>query len=119
MKMQDLISVLLHSVTQTHVFHLQTKSYAEHNALGSFFDDMTDLVDSLAEGYQGKYGILEYKNVSGLKQYESKEQVIEYIEKLVGMVESTQSDADSFISNYLDEIVGLMYSTIYKLKNLG
>ena len=34
--MQTMASKLLHSQTQSHVFHLQTKSYAEHKALQGF-----------------------------------------------------------------------------------
>ena len=60
--MEDLISVLLHSVNQTHVFHLQTNSFSEHKALNKYYDSIGDIVDTLAESYQGKYGILKYKN---------------------------------------------------------
>ena len=87
--MEDLISVLLHSVNQVHVFHLQTKSFAEHKALGGYYDSIGDVADELAEAYQGKYGILKYKNVSKIEQYESKEQVIEYFDKIIKIIEKT------------------------------
>ena len=40
--MEDLISVLLHSVNQVHTFHLQTKSFAEHKALNEYYDSVGD-----------------------------------------------------------------------------
>ena len=117
--MEDLISILLHSVNQTHAFHLQTKSFAEHKALNDFYDGITDIVDTLAEAYQGKYGILKYKNVSTLEQYESKEQVIEYFNKLIKVIERTRPIKDNFIDNIVQEAETLIYSTLYKIKYLN
>lgn len=36
-------------ITQTHIYHLLTKSYAEHIAIGEFYEGLQDLVDVLAE----------------------------------------------------------------------
>jgi len=117
--MEDLISILLHSVNQTHAFHLQTRSFAEHKALNDFYDGISDIVDTLAEAYQGKYGILKYKNVSTLEQYESKEQVIEYFNKLIKVIEKTRPIKDNFIDNIVQEVETLIYSTLYKIKYLN
>lgn len=117
--MEDLISVLLHSATQVHVFHLQTKSFAEHKALNEYYDAIPDLADTLAEAYQGKYGILKYKNVSKIEQYESKEQVIEYFNKILKFIENTRPIKEAFIDNIVQEVESLIYSTLYKLKYLN
>lgn len=117
--MEDLLSVLLHSVNQVHTFHLQTKSFAEHNALNGYYDSVGDIADKLAEAYQGKYGILKYKNVSKIEQYESKEQVIEYFNKILKVIEKTRPLKDSFIDNIVQEVETLIYSTLYKLKYLN
>ena len=58
---KDIVSVLMHSRSQVHVFHLQTdsqSSFAEHMALGGYYDEIGDLVDGLIESYQGKHGII-------------------------------------------------------------
>jgi len=115
--MENLLSILLHSITQTHVFHLQTKSYAEHIALNEFYDGMGGLVDRLAEGYQGKYGVQKYKNISGLENYESKEQVIEYLLKLDILINSNKPE-EGFLLAIIDDIQELLYTTKYKLENL-
>jgi hypothetical protein len=39
----QLVSKLLHSRNQVHIFHLQTKSFAEHNALNDYYDGVLDL----------------------------------------------------------------------------
>jgi len=117
--MEDLLSVLIHSVNQTHVFHLQTNSFSEHKALNKYYDSIGDIVDTLAESYQGKYGILKYKNVSKIEQYESKEQVIEYFNKILKIIEKTRPIKDAFIDNTVQEVESLIYSTLYKLKYLN
>jgi hypothetical protein len=40
--------------TQLHIWHLQTKSFAEHKALNSTYDDLLVLLDSYIEKAQGK-----------------------------------------------------------------
>ena len=36
----DMISALINSQTQVHVFHLQTESYSEHKALQKYYETM-------------------------------------------------------------------------------
>lgn len=41
---------------QTHAWHWQTKSYAQHEALGEFYECLSGIVDALAESYMGSGG---------------------------------------------------------------
>ena len=54
----EMVCNILHSRNQAHVFHLQTKSYAEHIALNGYYDAVVALFDGIVESYQGKYGII-------------------------------------------------------------
>ena len=56
---QEFVMCLLHSQTNAHILHLQSRSYAEHKALESYYEGIDDLIDSFVEAYQGKYGIIE------------------------------------------------------------
>ena len=47
----EMMSLLLHSQTQVHTFHLQTESYAEHKALQKYYEGIDDLVDGLVESF--------------------------------------------------------------------
>jgi len=47
----EMISLLLHSRTQTHTLHLQTDSFSEHMALNGYYDGIGDLVDGLVESF--------------------------------------------------------------------
>jgi len=54
--MQEYIIELLQIQQQLKVFHWQTKSYARHNAYGTTYDEMSDLIDTFVETHMGKYG---------------------------------------------------------------
>jgi len=116
---QETISKLLHSRTQTHIFHLQSNSYAEHEALDDFYSEIVDLIDGLVESYQGQYGVIKKYGNYTLNMYKNSEQVIKYFEGLAENVEDLRSVTDGdFLQGKLDDFLELINSTIYKLKNL-
>jgi hypothetical protein len=118
-KFNVMISKLLHSRNQVHVFHLQTKSFAEHKALNDYYDEIVDIVDGLVESYQGKYGIIEKYESYKILNYESNEQLIKYFKEVEGNVEEMRKPIkDSYIQNQIDNVVELINSTLYKLKFL-
>ena len=116
----EMVCQLLHSQTQVHIFHLGTKSYAEHKALQGYYEGIDALVDGIIESFQGKYGLLtnykSYKNQS----YKNKNQVLKYMKGLLNTIEEKrESVEDSYIQNQIDTIQELIYSTMYKLKFLN
>jgi hypothetical protein len=104
---------LLHAATNTHILHLQSRSYSEHQALGSFYEELVELTDGLIESCQGKHGIVQYP--------------VEYTKPAdTGLLELTNLSAyitvnrlvignDSELQNEVDTIMNLINSTIYKL----
>jgi hypothetical protein len=120
--MGTLISKLLHSRTQIHTFHLQTKSkssFAEHMALGGFYDKIGDLIDGLVESYQGKHEIIKGYETSELEDYKNVEQLISYLKNLDNEIEKDRKKIkESYLQNQIDTVQELIYSTLYKLRNL-
>jgi hypothetical protein len=115
----SLMSRLLDSQRQTHIFHLQTKSFAEHKALQDYYDAIDGLVDALVESAQGKWGILTGWKSVGTQEYQSSEQVISYLKSLADEVAKVFSIVkDTYIQNQLDEVTALINSTLYKLRFL-
>jgi hypothetical protein len=120
MEFATLVSYLLHSRTQTHIFHWQTTSFAEHKALQKYYEGVDGLLDALVESYQGKYGILTGYSNFKLVEYKGNDQTIAYLEQLCSAVNQTfNSIEDTYIQNQLDTVTELVKSTIYKLKNLN
>lgn len=116
-KIGDFILTLLHSITNTHILHWQAPTLSEHLALGSFYDSLSDLVDTLVEAMQGKYQtILQFPttyhgpSASGLDE----------LVTLGAYFAEGRKDLpqDSEIQNLCDEIAALIDQTTYKLKFL-
>ncbi len=122
--MEQLASLLLHSRTQAHSFHLGQRgvgSLSAHLALGNYYDTIGGIVDGLVEAYQGQYGLIELQPVSGLDTNNDIKNVIAYFDKLIAAVAKLRKDEKlqmSWLQNDIDTVVTLLYSTKYKLVNL-
>ena len=121
---EKLISTLMASRDQAHIFHWQTTgigSFAAHMALNAYYDEIPGLTDALVESYQGKHGIVKgYTPAEKFDEFD-KSTVIKYFKGLAMYVERAYDklDAkDTYILNQLDNVKDLVYSTIYKLENL-
>jgi hypothetical protein len=115
----EMISLLLHSRTQTHTLHLQTDSFSEHMALNGYYDGIVDLVDGLVESFQGKYGIIGGYTSYDIEGYKSTESTIKYLQGLCGKVEGLRDCCeDSYIQTQIDTVCELINSTLYKLRFL-
>ena len=114
------VQCLLHSVTNAHILHFQTRSYAQHMALGAFYEEVGDLVDGFVEAFQGKYGLLtNYKADYELPETEP----VAYLTYLKDEVETLRRmkgfPQDSELQNEVDTIANLINSTLYKLRFLA
>jgi len=110
-----LISNLLHSRTQAHIFHFKTKSYAEHKALQKYYEGIVPLLDSYTEAFQGKYGLL--SNYKSFPFSEDLTKVIPYFNKLIMVLEKTIVP-DAYLQNILQSIHELISKDLYLLTNL-
>ncbi len=121
-KLVEMVSELFHSETQVHMFHLQTKSqtsFAEHMALGGYYTEIGGRLDGIIESYQGKYDLLKGYKSYEFKDYKNVEQLIKFFKDLGEMVSSKRDCCkDSYIQNQIDTVEELIYSTLYKLRNL-
>ncbi len=115
----EMMSLLLHSQTQVHTFHLQCKSYAEHKALQNYYEGIDGLVDTLVESYQGKYSILKGYKQYPIDDYKDTTTTVNYFKELCDKVmELRDCCKDSWIQNQIDNVCELINSTLYKLRYL-
>jgi DNA-binding ferritin-like protein len=121
---EKLISTLMASRDQAHIFHWQTTgvgSFAAHLALNGYYDAIPDMVDALVEAYQGKYGIIKgYSPADKFDEY-NQSTAVKYFKGLATYVERAYDKIDpkdTNIINQLDTFKDLIYTTIYKLENL-
>jgi hypothetical protein len=115
---EKMVSHILFSQVQSHVFHLQTDKFSEHEALKDYYENITELFDSLIETYQGKNEIIQNYSTFPIKKYESNKKTLVYFEELYSVIKDVYNDTPAEIQNILDDILVLINETTYKLKNL-
>jgi len=120
MNCADFIGMLFLARDVTHSAHLNTRSYAKHKALNKFYEGIIDLADKFAEAYQGKYGLIGPISLMSAKKTSN---VVEFLEgqvdDLMDMRYKVVEKDCTPIQNIIDEIFGLYYTTLYKLKFLA
>ena len=113
-----LLGTLMQSRNQAHIYHLQVQgpgSFAAHKALQEYYEGIIPLIDSVAEGIQGRYGIITgYRMPEAIREDGNAKM---YFEGLSKFVETLRQDItqDSYIQNEVDTIVKLIEDTKYKL----
>lgn len=110
----QLVSELLEAVTIIHKFHLVSKSYSEHVALGDFYGEVGDLADTIFESSSWRDNAIEIPAPTL-----NSNSPVNYLEKLANFVEQTRLvEPYSDLQNQMDEVKTLIFQTLYKLKNL-
>lgn len=112
---KGLVQKMFEARQVAHNCHLKTKSFSEHKALNAFYDDLLGLVDEFVETYQGQYGLIgEYE-----LKVEPVSSSLEYLEDCAKLFAvGRESLKDSHLQNIMDEVIGLTYRTVYRLKFL-
>lgn len=119
MKINNLIGLFFLARDVTHSTHLSTRSYAKHMVLGDFYTEIIPLADALAEGWQGRNGLM---GGIPLQSVKAAGDIIKFLEGQLEEIEKGRESAIgdcSALQNIMDEIISLYLSTIYKLKFLA
>lgn len=120
MKAADFVGTLFLARDVAHSVHLNTRSFAKHSALNEFYKNIVKLADKFAEAYQGKYGLIGPISLMTAKKTNN---IVEFLEGQVDdLMEMRYKVVDKEctpLQNIIDEIFGLYYSTLYKLKFLA
>lgn len=113
----EMVMRLFHSRTNSHVQHLMTRSYAAHKALNEYYDGVVDLADSLAEAYQGVYGLM----TAYPREYTLEMDPRAMLEGLRKWIDANRGEVSPRreLQNLIDEVLHLIDSTLYKLRFLS
>jgi hypothetical protein len=114
------VQCLLHSVTNAHILHFQSLSYSQHIALGTYYDEVSDLVDGFVESFQGKYGLLtKYQSDYQLPDNNPVTYLTYLKEEVATLRRAPNFPQDSELQNEVDNIANLINTTLYKLRFLA
>ena len=120
MKCADFVGTLFLARDVAHSVHLNTRSFAKHSALNSFYDEIVELADKFAEAYQGRHGLIGPISLMSAKKTTN---IVEFLEDSLADIEKMRYEVvektDTPIQNIIDEIVGLYLQVLYKLKFLA
>lgn len=115
----QLFGTLQHSVIATWRKHLRSAKYSKHMALDEFYKKMPELVDNLIEVWMGVKG----HKISGFENVVKSTNLntIKYLQELRGVVKAGYSlmEGDKELEACLDDIMALIDSTLYKVKELS
>jgi hypothetical protein len=116
----DLVQKIFCTRNCVHLAHWRTDSFAQHQALGSFYDDIIDAVDKLVEASMGASGkVIDEFEVPAMKPVKD---ILKHLSKEVAWIDENRAEIASSIpalENIVDEITSIYLSTIYKLKQLS
>ena len=116
--MIDFIQSNMNFLNDIQAYHWQTKSYAEHEALGEYYTKFSDLNDRFVETYQGKRnerinfsaelrpGILNYADLDIVKSEVNKQadRITEAFKQVEGQI-----DLESILEDMQEATSQLLY----------
>jgi hypothetical protein len=104
------IGLLFHSRDVMHIAHLQTTSFAEHKALGAYYDGILDLTDKFTEVYFGRF-----KRVEIVIPEAKIMPAVEHMKEMQSLIDGERANYPSELQNIMDEMVALVNKTLYLL----
>lgn len=119
MTIEQLFGTLQQSVVSTWRKHLRTAKYSKHMALNDFYEEMPEKVDDLIEAWMGVNG-KKIKNYENILQ-SSNMNTLTYLKELRKVVKQgyVLMNGEKELEALLDDIVELIDSTLYKVKELN
>lgn len=119
MTIEELFGTLQMSVVAGWRKHLKFAKYGKHIALQEFYEEMPDKVDALIEGWMGAHG----KKVGAFQNVltSSNMNTLKYLQELKKICKEGYDllDDNEELESLLDDIVNLINSTLYKVKELS
>lgn len=111
---EELIQRIFADRNAAHIQHWKTNSYAQHQALGTYYDEVVDILDKYVEAHQGTFGLI--GDVEGQEKDVSQgihDEILWLNENRTKITKGIPA-----LENIIDELTGLHMSTLYKLENL-
>lgn len=119
MTIEELFGTLQQAVVGSWRKHLRTAKYGKHEALDEFYKEMPEKVDALIEAWMGANGkkIGEFENLLKSANYNT----LSYLNELKKVCKQGYDllDENEELEGLLDDIVNLINSTLYKVKELS
>ena len=124
-KIDEFVSYTMSFLNNIQVFHWQTQSYSEHEALGEYYESLTLLNDKFVESWQGnqntrlKFSEGPYSLENYFSKEETKNKILDFKKQVTTMsgyvAELNESNEFDDIENILEEISETNSRALYLL----
>jgi len=124
MKIEEYFGTLLGSVDVIHEAHLAVDKHNTHIVLQEYYEEATELVDAIIEGYQGVNTVIKekYVNLFADRKITTNTDAIAYFKEFVEVVRKGRDELfdKTYTENWalVDDLLILVDSMLYKLINL-
>ena len=125
LKIDEFVSYTISFLNNIQVFHWQTQSYSEHEALGEYYESLTLLNDKFVESWQGnqntrlKFSEGPYSLENYFSKEETKNKILDFKKQVTTMsgyvAELNESNEFDHIEIILEEISETNSRTLYLL----
>ena len=125
LKIDEFVSYTISFLNNIQVFHWQTQSYSEYEALGEYYESLTLLNDKFVESWQGnqntrlKFSEGPYSLENYFSKEETKNKILDFKKQVTTMsgyvAELNESNEFDDIENILEEISETNSRTLYLL----
>lgn len=116
----DFLGTLMESIQISWKYHLKATKNSTHVILEEYYSDAQEIIDTIIESYQGRFGIItEYGN----RICDCGKSCLEYLTELRDFIENGKLmipniSSSSEILSEIDTLATKVDTTLYKLKNL-
>lgn len=117
MTIEELIARVFSVRDGAQLQHWTTKSYAQHQALGEFYEEVIEKLDGIVEAYQGYFGIIGTVRLQQLP-FQDFATLIADEAKMISEARSEIARNVAAIENLVDGLSETYFKTFYKLANL-
>ncbi|MFZ9615168.1 MAG: DUF5856 family protein [Fluviibacter sp.] len=117
---EDLVSRVFYARNVAHYEHWKANgvgAFAKHMALGTFYDEIIDAIDTLVEAYQGAFELIGSIPRTPTKATD----ILMILNEDADWIEKNHEKicrGNRAVANLLDSVTGIYLSAIYKLRNL-
>ena len=114
---EDLVARVFATRNAAHLAHWKTHSFAQHSALGAFYDDVIENIDKLIEAHQGAFDLIGKVDVQPV----SEKDMVALLEDdmlFIGKNRVALCRKLPALDNILQELEGTYLTALYKLRNL-
>lgn len=116
---EELIARVFETRNAAHIEHWKTKSFAQHTALGDFYDGIIDAIDAIVEAHQGVFGLVK---IGELPKQGKVSDIVNYLEADLEWISKNRMQICGklpAIDNLLQGMEDLYMKTLYKLRHLS